>query len=85
LDAIRNKYSRPVVFLVHELMVGEDWAWAAVTGTIDGRPEYEGDGYVLHRVGGAWKVVDSVNASDPSVVEQRYRELRDQFPKAPIP
>ena len=85
MDAIRTEYSRPVLFLVHDLKVSDDWAWAEVTGTIDGRQKYEPNEYVLQKMRRKWKVVDSVNASDASVVYQRYEELRARFPEAPIP
>ena len=85
LDAIRAEYNKPVKFLVHRLDVRGEWAWAAVTGTLNGQPAYEGDGYVLHRTRGAWRVVDSVNASDPVLVEQRYRQMKTSYPDAPIP
>jgi uncharacterized protein YraI len=85
LDAVRVDYPRPVVFMVHELLVRDAWAWAAVEATVNGRREYEPNQYVVRKQGSHWKIVDSVNASDPETVDQVYRRLRAEYPDAPIP
>lgn len=88
LDAIRAKYPKPVVFVVHKLKVSGDWAWATVTATVNGTDAYESDSSLARREGGEWTVVSSLDhggecAVDPICFEQQFTKLRNEFPEAP--
>lgn len=64
MDAIREKYSRNgVLFRVHYLKVSGDWAWARVTGTINGEPAYESESALIRKLNGNWTEVASQNHS----------------------
>ncbi|MFZ1575380.1 MAG: peptidoglycan-binding protein [Chromatiaceae bacterium] len=63
LDALRRTYAKNVVFLVHYLKVSGDWAWARVTATVDGQPDYEPQSGLVRRVRGKWTEVASLDQS----------------------
>ncbi len=90
LDAIRAKYPRPVVFVVHHLKVSGDWAWATVTAAASGDPTdaYESESALVRKERGEWTVVGGLDHSgecavDPICFEREFTKLRNEFPEAP--
>jgi hypothetical protein len=92
--AVRKAFGEPeaeFVFVFHTLRVLGDWAWAEAepqrTGTDAGK--FEGVSFLLRRISGAWKVVETLpddvaSADEPDKAMRNWlKSVSAKYPKLP--
>ena len=90
LDAVRKKIKWKKLFVVHDLKVQGDWAYAELEQTDPANPDqkYESFAAVCQRTGAAWVCLEALGGSDAVDIEDTSGKslkewLRDEYPAAP--